>query len=54
MPNICMCGAVKAIGLAILAFTLGAVAGLVCPLAVLAVVELVILAGFGYLCLFKW
>ncbi len=54
MINICMCGAEKAVGLAILAFTVGTVAGMLCPLYVLAIAELVLLAVLGYLCLFKW
>ena len=52
--NMCMCGAGKAIGLAILAFSLGTVVGMLCPLPILAIAELIILAIFGYLCLFKW
>ncbi len=54
MVNFCMCGASKAIGLAILAFSLGTIAGMLCPLYVLAVIELIMLSLLGYLCLFKW
>lgn len=49
-----MCNSARYVGLALLAFTLGAALGLICPLPILAVAELVILAVFGYLCLFKW
>lgn len=54
MINFCMCSAARSVGLALLAFTAGAVLGLICPLQILAIVELVILAVFGYLCMFKW
>ena len=49
-----MCKIARSAGLALLAFTLGAVLGLVCPLQILAVIELAVLAAFGYLCLFRW
>ncbi len=52
--KICAPSAVKMIGLILIAFTTGAVTGLICPLQVLAVVELALIAGFGYLCLFKF
>lgn len=49
-----MCDSVKAIGLSILAFNLGIIAGMFCPLHIFAVIELAILTVLGYLCLFKW
>ena len=54
MVNFCMRGAAKAIGLSILAFCVGIMVGLFCPLPVLAVIEMVLLTVFGYLCLFRW
>ena len=54
MVNFCMRGAAKAIGLSILAFCIGIMIGLFCPLPVLAVIEMVLLTVFGYLCLFRW
>ncbi len=54
MINFCMRGASKAVGLSILAFCLGILLGLLCPLYVLAVIEMLMLTIFGYLCLCKW
>lgn len=54
MVNLCMCGAGKAAGLTVLAFSIGMVIGMFCPLAVLVVIELLMLLFLGYLCLFKW
>ncbi len=54
LVNFCMRGAAKAIGLSILAFCLGILLGLMCPLYILAVIEMIMLTLFGYLCLFKW
>ena len=54
MVNLCMCGASKAIGLSILTFRVGVIVGMLCPIQVLAVLELVMLVLLGYLCLFKW
>lgn len=54
MLNICMRGCSKAIGLASLAFCTGVVAGAFLPIAMLAVMELILLLLLGYLCLFKW
>ena len=54
MINFCMCGASKAIGLSILTFTVGVIVGMLCPIQVLAVIELIMLVLLGYLCLFKW
>lgn len=48
------CGATKTIGLSVLAFTLGVVMGMLCPVQLLAVLELILLILLGYLCLFKW
>ena len=53
MVNICLCREIRAVGLAILAYTLGVMLGMLCPLQILAIVELLIMAAFGYLCLFK-
>ena len=54
MVKICVPNAVKSIGLTILAFTLGAVIGLICPLKILAIVELLVMAAFGDMCLFMF
>ena len=54
MLNFCMCGAIKAVGLSVLTFTIGALIGMLCPIQVLAVIELIILIIVGYLCLCKW
>lgn len=54
MLNFCMRGCSKAIGLASLSFCLGVIAGAFLPIAVVAVVEMIFLLLFGYLCLFKW
>ena len=54
MINFCMRGAPKAVGLSILTFCIGILLGLLCPLYVLAVIEMIMLTLFGYLCLFKW
>lgn len=54
MINFCMCQAAKAIGLSILTFTVGVIIGMLCPIQVLAVIELIMLVLLGYLCLFKW
>lgn len=54
MVKFCMCNAAKAIGLSILAFNLGIIAGMFCPLQVFAIIELLMLSVLGYLCLFKW
>ena len=44
----------KAVGLAALPFCVGIVAGLVLPIAVVAVLEALLLIIMGYCCLFKW
>ena len=44
----------KAVGLAALTFCVGIVAGLVLPIAVVAVLEALLLIIMGYCCLFKW
>lgn len=50
----CLKGAEKAVGLAILAFCLGTVVGMFCPIKILAIIELALLLILGHLCLFKW
>lgn len=54
MVNLCMSGCAKAAGLTALAFCMGVIAGLILPVAVLAVIETLLLIIFGWLCLFKW
>ena len=54
MVDFCMRGCAKAVGLSALSFCLGIVAGLFFPVAVVAVMEMILLITFGYLCLFKW
>lgn len=54
MLNFCMCGAAKTVGLAVLAFTVGVLIGMLCPIQVLAMIELILLVLVGYLCLCKW
>lgn len=54
MVNFCLRGCAKAVGLTALSFCLGVIAGLFFPIAVVAVIEMVLLVIFGYLCLFKW
>ncbi len=54
MLNVCMKGFVKAAGLAILALCVGIIVGRCVPPFWIAVLELAVLAVFGYLCLFKW
>ena len=54
MLNFCMGGASKAVGLSVLTFTIGVIIGMLCPIQVLAVIELVLLILVGYLCLCKW
>ena len=54
MLNFCMRGFAKAVGLAILSFCLGVVAGACLPAVWVAVIEMAMLVVFGYLCLFKW
>lgn len=54
MIDLCMKGCAKAAGLAALSFCLGITAGLFLPLAAVAVIEMILLIVFGYLCLFKW
>lgn len=54
MICISKCGASKAVGLAILTFSIGVVVGMCCPLQVLAVIEFILLLLLGYICLFKW
>lgn len=54
MLNVCMRGCSKAVGLASLSFCLGVLAGAFLPIAVVAVVEMLMLILLGYLCLFKW
>lgn len=54
MLNFCMRGCAKAVGLAILSFCLGVIAGAFLPAAWVAVIEMLMLIVFGYLCLFKW
>lgn len=51
---VCTHGAPKAIGLSVITFSLGVVVGLLCPMYILAVAELIVLALLGYLCLFKF
>lgn len=54
MIDFCFRGCAKAVGLTALSFCLGVIAGLFFPIAVVAVIEMVLLVIFGYLCLFKW
>ena len=54
MLNFCMRGCSKAIGLSALSFCVGVVAGAFLPIVVVAVIEMLFLLFFGYLCLFKW
>lgn len=54
MLNFCMRGFAKAVGLAILSFCLGVIAGACLPAVWVAVIEMLMLIAFGYLCLFKW
>lgn len=54
MVDFCLRGCAKAVGLTALSFCLGVIAGLFFPIAVVAVIEMVLLVIFGYLCLFKW
>ncbi len=54
MINFCMHGCAKAIGLTSLAFCLGVISGMFFPVAFVAVIEMLLLILFGYLCLFKW
>ncbi|MCH5210308.1 MAG: hypothetical protein J1F01_05015 [Oscillospiraceae bacterium] len=49
-----MKGCSKAAGLSILSFCLGIIAGAFLPIAIVAVIEMIFLLCFGYLCLFKW
>ena len=49
MLNCCMRGCSKAVGLAA-----GVIAGAFLPMAIIAVIEMIFLLLFGYLCLFKW
>lgn len=49
----CPC-APKNVGMLLVSFSIGGMAGLLCPPHVLAAVELLALALLGYLCLFKW
>jgi len=44
----------KAIGLAALTFCIGIIAGLVFPIALVAVLEAILIVLMGYCCLFKW
>lgn len=50
----CMGDAARAIGLAVLAFNIGLIAGKFCPFQIIAVIQLAVLSFIGYLCLFKW
>lgn len=54
MLNCCMRGCSKAVGLAALSFCAGVIAGAFLPMAIIAVIEMIFLLLFGYLCLFKW
>lgn len=54
MLNFCMCGCAKAAGLCALSFCIGVIAGMFFPIAFVAVLEMLLLLAFGYLCLFKW
>lgn len=54
MLNCCMRGCSKAVGLAALSFCVGVIAGAFLPMAIIAVIEMIFLLLFGYLCLFKW
>ena len=54
MLNCCMRGCSKAVGLSVLSFALGVIAGAFLPIAIIAVIEMIFLLIFGYLCLFKW
>ncbi|MCD8390937.1 MAG: hypothetical protein LUD03_03755 [Firmicutes bacterium] len=54
MPDFCMRGCSRAVGLASLSFCFGIIAGMFLPLAAVAVIELIFLLVFGYFCLFKW
>ncbi|MGN0106263.1 MAG: hypothetical protein ACI4A5_01025 [Hominilimicola sp.] len=54
MLNFCMRGCSKAVGLSVLSFGLGVIAGAFLPIAIIAVLEMIFLLVFGYLCLFKW
>lgn len=53
MLNCCMRGCSKAVGLAALSFCAGVIAGAFLPMAIIAVIEMIFLLLFGYLCLFK-
>lgn len=44
----------KAVGLAALTFCIGIVAGLVLPIAAVAVLEAILIVLMGYCCLCKW
>lgn len=50
----CSRGAAKAVGLSILTFCLGVLAGTFCPSSMLVAIELILLALLGYLCLFQF
>lgn len=54
MLNFCMRGCSKAAGLSVLSFSIGIIAGAFLPIAMIAVIELIFLLLFGYLCLFVW
>ena len=54
MIDFCMKGCSKAVGLGALSFCIGILAVLFLPLAAVAVIEMILLVVFGYLCLFKW
>ena len=54
MLNCCMRGCSKAVGLTALSFCAGVIAGAFLPMAIIAVIEMIFLLLFGYLCLFKW
>ena len=53
MLNCCMRGCSKAVGLTALSFCAGVIAGAFLPMAIIAVIEMIFLLLFGYLCLFK-
>jgi hypothetical protein len=44
----------KALGLSVLTFCLGVIAGLILPIYVVAVIEAVLIVMIGYCCLFRW
>ena len=49
-----ICLGCKAVGLAALTFCIGTVAGMILPIAVVAVLEAILIVLMGYCCLFRW